>query len=101
MFQRTWYELGWNTRWYLVYFLIQVWHGEKTTSRQTGVVECMRGSEREAVEILRSLMDPSVAESLQALERTAAWVNQVAQMRQMVRVICVLFFKRAPVELDH
>lgn len=61
----------------------------------------MRGSEREAVEILRSLMDPSVAESLQALERTAAWVNQVAQMRQMVRVICVLFFKRAPVELDH
>lgn len=51
----------------------------------------MRGSKREAVEILRSLMDPSVAESLQALERTAAWVNQVAQMRQMVRVICVLF----------
>lgn len=43
----------------------------------------MRGSEREAVEILRSRMDPSVAESLQALERTAAWVNQVAQMRQM------------------
>lgn len=74
-----------------------------TTYRQTGVVECMRGSEREAVEILRSRMDPSVAESLQALERTAAWVNQVAQMRQMVRVIsiCVLFFKRAPVELDH
>lgn len=33
---------------------------------------------------LRSLMDPSVVESLQALERTAAWVNQVAQMRQMV-----------------
>lgn len=64
---------------------------KKTTSRQTGVVECMRGSKREAVEILRSLMDPSVAESLQALERTAAWVNQVAQMRQMVRVICVLF----------
>lgn len=57
----------------------------------------MRGSKREAVEILRSLMDPSVAESLQALERTAAWVNQVAQMRQMVRVI----FKRAPVELDY
>ncbi|XP_061179970.1 uncharacterized protein LOC133188518 [Saccostrea echinata] len=28
-------------------------------------------------------MDPSVVESLQALERTAAWVNQVAQMRQM------------------
>lgn len=35
------------------------------------------------MEILRSRMDPSVAESLQALERTAAWVNQVAQMRQM------------------
>lgn len=54
----------------------------------------MRGSKREVVEILRSLMDPSVAESLQALERTAAWVNQVAQMRQMVRVICVLFLNK-------